>query len=48
MAQAGGLKLDTQTTEALSRAQMRESRRTRIALWIGAAALAILALSQIL
>jgi ubiquinone biosynthesis protein len=47
MAQAGGIRLDAETTEALAKAQSQEGRRTRIALWIGAAALAILALAQI-
>lgn len=47
MAQAGGIRLDPETTEALARAQLQEGRRTRIALWIGAVALAVLALAQI-
>jgi ubiquinone biosynthesis protein len=47
MAQGGGIRLDPETTEALARVQAREGRRTRIALWIGAAALALLALAQI-
>jgi ubiquinone biosynthesis protein len=47
MAQAGGIRLDRETTESLARAQSQEGRRTRIALWIGAAALAVLALAQI-
>jgi len=48
MAQSGGIRLDPATTEALARAQAEEGRRTRVALWIGAAALAALALTQIL
>jgi ubiquinone biosynthesis protein len=47
MAQAGGIRLDPQTTQALARAQTEEGRRTRIALWIGAVALAVLALAQV-
>jgi ubiquinone biosynthesis protein len=47
MAQAGGIRLDSETTEALARAQLEDGRRTRIALWIGAVALAVLALAQI-
>jgi ubiquinone biosynthesis protein len=47
MAQSGGIRLDPETTEALARAQAEEGRRNRIALWIGAVALAVLALTQI-
>jgi ubiquinone biosynthesis protein len=47
MAQGGGIRLDRQTTETLARAQAEESRKTQIALWIGAIALAVLALSQV-
>ena len=47
MAQGGGIRLDPETTEALAKAQAQEGRRTRIAVWIGAVALAILALAQI-
>jgi ubiquinone biosynthesis protein len=47
MAEAGGIRLDPATTKALARAQSQEGRKTRTALWIGALALAILALAQI-
>jgi ubiquinone biosynthesis protein len=47
MAQGGGIRLDPETTRALARAQVEEGRRTRIALWIGAVALGLLALAQI-
>jgi ubiquinone biosynthesis protein len=47
MAQGGGIRLDRQTTETLARAQAGESRKTQIALWIGAIALAVLALTQV-
>ena len=47
MAQGGGIRLDRQTTETLARAQAEESRKTQIALWIGALALALLALAQV-
>ncbi len=47
MAQSGGLKLDRETTEALARVQAQNSRVTRAALWIGAAALVVLALAQV-
>ncbi len=47
MAQGGGIRLDPETTQALARAQVEEGRRTRIALWIGAVALGLLALAQI-
>jgi ubiquinone biosynthesis protein len=47
MAQSGGLKLDRETTEALARVQAQNSRATRAALWIGAAALVVLALTQV-
>ena len=47
MAQGGGIRLDRQTTETLARAQAEESRKTQIALWIGAIALALLALAQV-
>ena len=47
MASSGGLRLDRETTAELARAQARESRTTRIAIWAGAAALVVLALTQI-
>jgi hypothetical protein len=47
MAQGGGIRLYRQTTETLARAQAEESRKTQIALWIGAIALAVLALTQV-
>lgn len=48
MASSGGLKLDHETTRQLARAQANESRSTRTAIWIGAGALVILALTQLL
>ncbi len=47
MASSGGLKLDRETTRELARAQASENRSTRIAIWLGAAALVILAVSQL-
>ncbi len=46
MAYAGGLKLDHATSEALAIAQARHNLTSRLALWIGALALAVLALGQ--
>lgn len=43
MASQGGLRLDAETTEALAAAQAKHNWPTRAALWIGAAALAIIA-----
>jgi len=43
----GGLRLDDMTTEKLAAAQARHGRSGRIALWIGAVALAILALTEL-
>jgi ubiquinone biosynthesis protein len=48
MAQAGGIRLDPETTDRLARAQAQENRRTQIALWAAVLALAILALVQVL
>ncbi|MEM8689311.1 MAG: 2-polyprenylphenol 6-hydroxylase [Pseudomonadota bacterium] len=45
MASQGGLRLDQETTEALAAAQAKHNWPTRAALWIGAAALAIIALN---
>src|SRR5262245_10358972 len=47
MANAGGIKLDTETTEALAAAQARHSRTGRYALVAGAAALIAIALALI-
>lgn len=47
MADSGGLRLDRETTEALAEAQARHGRWGRIALWVGAIALAVLALTQL-
>ena len=47
MASSGGLKLDQETTRQLARAQANESRSTRTAIWLGAAALVVLALTQL-
>ena len=46
MASSGGLRLDRETTEQLAEAQAGQNRSTRIAIWIGAAALVALALAQ--
>lgn len=48
MASSGGLKLDRETTEQLARAQSSQNRSTRVAIWLGAIALIVLAMSQIL
>jgi len=47
MAQSGGLRLDRETTEALARVQARNGSAARVALWIGAAALVVIALAQV-
>jgi ubiquinone biosynthesis protein len=47
LASEGGLRLDDQTTERLAAAQARHGRSTRIALWVGAAALVIVAITQV-
>ncbi len=47
MASQGGLRLDAETTEALAAAQSRHDRTTRGALWVGAIALAVIALSLV-
>jgi ubiquinone biosynthesis protein len=44
MAERGGLRLDPETTEDLAEAQARHGRSGRIALWVGAVALAVIAL----
>jgi ubiquinone biosynthesis protein len=44
MAERGGIRLDPETTEGLAQAQAREGRSGRIALWVGAIALAVIAL----
>ena len=46
MAQSGGVRLDAQTTEQIARAQRKHSASSRGALWVGAIALVVLALSQ--
>jgi len=43
MASHGGLRLDAQTTEELARAQARQSRPIRLAVWIGVLALVVIA-----
>lgn len=48
MAHHGGLRLDAETTGQLARAQAKESRPTRIALWAGAIALVVIALKLVL
>jgi ubiquinone biosynthesis protein len=40
-----GLRLDDQTVERLAEAQSRQNRATRIGIWVGAIALAVIALS---
>lgn len=47
MAQQGGVRLDPVTTEALARAQARHGLWSRAALWTGAIALLILALTHL-
>ncbi|MGI9465261.1 MAG: ubiquinone biosynthesis protein UbiB, partial [Aestuariivirgaceae bacterium] len=47
MAESGGIRLDKETTEALAEAQSRRGSGGRIALWLGAAALVVIALSQV-
>ncbi len=44
MANHGGLRLDAQTTQELARAQARENRPSRLALWVGAIALVVIAI----
>ena len=44
MAERGGNRLDPDSTEALAEAEARHGRSGRIALWIGAVALAVLAI----
>ena len=48
MARSGGIRLDKETTEQIAKAQSRHSSSTRGALWVGAVALVVLALSQAL
>jgi len=48
MARSGGVRLDRETTEQIAQAQSRHSASTRGALWVGAIALVVLALSQAL
>ena len=48
MARSGGIRLDRETTEQIASAQSRHSASTRGALWVGAVALVVLALSQAL
>jgi ubiquinone biosynthesis protein len=43
MAERGGIRLDSESTEALAEAQARHNRSGRIALWTGALALVVLA-----
>jgi ubiquinone biosynthesis protein len=45
MADRGGIRLDQETTESLAQAQARHGRSGRIAMWIGALALAAIALA---
>jgi ubiquinone biosynthesis protein len=39
-----GLRLDDHTVERLAEAQSRQNRATRIGIWVGALALAVIAL----
>ncbi|NNE22228.1 MAG: 2-polyprenylphenol 6-hydroxylase [Rhizobiales bacterium] len=48
MADSGGIRLDKETTEALAEAQSRRNSGGRIALWLGAAALVVIALAQVI
>jgi ubiquinone biosynthesis protein len=45
MAQSGGIRLDSDTTDAIAAAQARHSASNRGALWVGAIALVVLAVS---
>jgi ubiquinone biosynthesis protein len=45
MAQSGGIRLDSDTTEAIAAAQARHSASNRGALWVGAIALVVLAVA---
>jgi ubiquinone biosynthesis protein len=47
MAEGGGIRLDRQTTNALAEAQARRGASGRWALWVGAIALAVIALVQV-
>ena len=47
MAESGGIRLDKETTEALAEAQSRRGSGGRLALWLGAGALVVIALSQV-
>ena len=46
MADSGGIKLDRDTTEALAEAQSRRGSGGRLALWLGAIALVVIAVAQ--
>ena len=48
MAERGGLGLDERTTQALAKAQSRQGRSGRIALWVAAISLAVIALAQLM
>lgn len=47
MATDGGFRLHPETTEAIARAESQSNRAIRIAVWIGAAALALIAVGQL-
>lgn len=47
MAKNGGISLDHETTKALAASQSSHGRTGRVALWIGAVSLAVLAIAQI-
>ena len=47
MASQGGLRLDAETTEALAAAQARHNWPTRAAIWVGATALAVIAIGLV-
>ncbi len=47
MASQGGLRLDVETTEALAAAQARHNWPTRAAMWVGAIALAVIAVGLV-
>jgi ubiquinone biosynthesis protein len=47
MAERGGIRLDAETIEDLAEAEARQGRGGRIALWVGAIALAVIALAAL-
>jgi ubiquinone biosynthesis protein len=47
MAAEGGVKLHPETTRAIAEAEARGNRAVRYAIWLGAAALSLIALMQL-